>query len=154
VKLVRATVALAAVCLVQILMSRYLPQLARRCDLFTILVVYYGLTRPQPAAMLMGTGAGLVEDSLLGALLGLSGFKKTLIAYLVGSIGSLFMLNQAVPRFGILVAATLIDPLLDLVLSVALGQVVVLPGLPELLVRGLGNGVLGLFVFWIAARLP
>ena len=153
-KLVRATVALAAVCLVQILMSRYLPQLARRCDLFTILVVYYGLTRPQPAAMLMGTGAGLVEDSLLGALLGLSGFKKTLIAYLVGSIGSLFMLNQAVPRFGILVAATLIDPLLDLVLSVALGQVVVLPGLPELLVRGLGNGVLGLFVFWIAARLP
>ena len=153
-RIARAALALAAVCLAQILLSRYLPQLARRCDLFTILVVYYGLTRPQPAAMLMGTGAGLVEDSLLGALLGLNGFKKTLIAYLVGSIGSLFMLNQAVPRFGILVAATLIDPLLDLALSVALGQAVVLPALSELLVRGLGNGVLGLFVFWIAARLP
>jgi rod shape-determining protein MreD len=153
-KVGRAVLALAAACLVQVLLSRYLPQIARRCDLFTILVVYYGLTRKPVPAMVMGASAGLVEDSLIGSILGLNGFKKTLIAYLVGSIGSLFMLNQAIPRFGILVAATFIDPLIELVLSLALGQGMVLPGVLDLLQKGIGNGVVGLCVFWIAARLP
>lgn len=153
-KIGRGFLALGAACLAQVLLSRYLPALARRCDLFTILVVYYGLTRHRPAAMLMGTGAGLVEDSLVGSILGLNGFKKTLIAYLVASIGSLFMLNQAIPRFGILFAATFIDPFMEMMLSVALGQSFVLPGMFDLLQRGLGNGVVGLLVFWIAARMP
>ncbi len=153
-KIVRGLLALAAACLAQVLLSRYLPLIGRRCDLFTILVVYYGLTRHRPAAMLMGTGAGLVEDSLVGSILGLNGFKKTLIAYLVASFGSLFMLNQAIPRFGILLAATFLDPVLELMLSVALGQGFVLPGMLDLLQRGLGNGVVGLLVFWIASRVP
>ncbi|MFQ5877394.1 MAG: rod shape-determining protein MreD [Acidobacteriota bacterium] len=150
----RGALAVAAACLGHLLLTTYAPWVARRCDLFTILVVYYGLTRPQPAAMLMGTGAGLVQDSLLGSILGLGGFKKTLIAYLVGSIGSLFMLNQAVPRFGILVAATFVEPLAELGLSVAMGQGFVFPTLTDLLQRGLGNGVVGLLVFWGAGRLP
>ena len=153
-RIARGLLALGAACMAQVLLSRYLPSLGRRCDLFTILVVYYGLTRHQPAAMLMGTGAGLVEDSLAGSILGLNGFKKTLIGYLVGSIGSLFMLNQAIPRFGILFAATFIDPLTELMLSLALGQGFVVPGMFDLLQLGLGNGVVGLLVFWIAARIP
>ncbi|HEU4402312.1 MAG TPA: rod shape-determining protein MreD [Candidatus Polarisedimenticolia bacterium] len=153
-KLVRGLATLGASCLAQVLLSRYFPGLSRYCDLFTILVVYYGLTRPQAAAMMMGAGAGLVEDSLVGAILGLNGFKKTLTGYLVGSFGSLFMLNQAIPRFGILFAATLIDPLVELGLTAAMGQSVIVPGMLGLLQRGLGNGVIGLLVFWIAARLP
>ena len=82
--------------------------IARCCDPFTILVVYYGLAHPPRAAILMGTGAGLVQDALVNSILGLNGFKKTLIGYLVGSLGSLFMLNQAIPRFGILFAASLL----------------------------------------------
>ncbi len=151
---VRGVLAVLGVSLVHVLLVDYLPWLARRCDLFTILVVYYGLTRPQPPAMLMGTGAGLVQDSLLGTILGLGGFKKTLIAYLVGSVGSVFMLNQAVPRFGILVGATLLEPLAGLGLSIAMGQGLVFPTIGELIQLGLGNGVVGLVVFWIAARIP
>ncbi len=153
-KFARGVMALGAACLAQVLLSRYLPTLGRRCDLFSVLVVYYGLTRHQAAAMVMGTGAGLVEDSLVGSLLGLNGFKKTLIGYLVGSIGSLFMLNQAIPRFGILFAATFVDPLAELVLSIALGKSFVFPGMLDLLQLGLGNGIVGLLVFWIAARIP
>ena len=153
-KLARGLLALGAACLVQILLSRYLPTLGHRCDLFSILVVYYGLTRHQTAAMMMGSGAGLVQDSLVGSLLGLNGFKKTLIGYLVGSVGSLFMLNQAIPRFGILFGATFLDPLTELVVSVALGRSFVFPALSDLVQLGLGNGVVGLLVFWIAARLP
>lgn len=151
---IRAILAIVATGMAQVLLATYVPALARRCDPFTILVVYYGLTRPQSGAMLMGTGAGLVQDSLLGAILGLGGFKKTLMAYLIGSLGSLFMLNLAIPRFGILVAATILDPLTELGLSVALGQGFLFPGPSELLQRGLGNGIIGLLVFWIAAKLP
>ncbi|MBI4168892.1 MAG: rod shape-determining protein MreD [Acidobacteria bacterium] len=153
-RIARGALALGAAALAQVLLSSYLPALARFCDLFTIVVVYYGLTSRPPAAMVMGTSAGLVEDSLLGAILGLNGFKKTLIAYLVGSAGSLFMLNQAIPRFGILFVASLLDPLAELALSVAMGQGFNFPGAWDLLRRGLGNGVFGLLFFWVAARLP
>ena len=153
-KIVRGLLALGTAALAQALVSNYAPVAAHYCDLFTIVVVYYGLTCPPSAAMAMGTGAGLVEDSLVHAILGMNGFKKTLIGYLVGSFGSLFMLNQPVPRFGILFAATALDPLAELGLSLAMGQNFVVPGTLDLLQRGLGNGVLGLLFFWVAGRLP
>ena len=153
-RIARGVLALGCAALAQALLTRYASGLARYCDLFTIMVVYYGLTCPPAAAMMMGTGAGLVEDCILGSVLGMNGFKKTLIGYLVGSFGSLFMLNQPVPRFGILFAATALDPLAELGLSLAMGQNFVVPGTLDLLQRGLGNGVLGLLFFWVAGRLP
>jgi len=153
-KIARGLFALGASCLAFILLRRYLPSLGTRCDPFTILVVYYGLTRHQAAAMAMGTGAGLIQDSLMGTLLGMNGFKKTLIGYLVGTFGSLFMLNQTIPRFGILFAAAFIDPLAEFVLSLALGRGFVFPRPLEMLQMGFGNGLVGLLVFWIASRIP
>ena len=153
-RIVRGFLALGTAALAQALLSHYVPVAARYCDLFTILVVYYGLTCPPSAAMAMGTGAGLVEDALVGSILGMNGFKKTLIGYLVGTIGSLFMLNQAIQRFGILFAATVFDPLAGWGLSVAVGRSFVFPDTLHLLERGLGNGVLGLLFFWVASRLP
>jgi len=153
-KIGRGVLAIVAVCVTQVLLGRYLPWVAERCDLFTILVVYYGLTRPPGGAMVMGAGSGLVQDALVGSILGLNGFKKTLIGYLVGTLGSLFMLNQAIPRFGILFAATILDQLAELGLSMVMGQSFAFPGVWLLVQRGLGNGVLGLLTFWIAARIP
>jgi rod shape-determining protein MreD len=153
-KFLRALVALGAVCLAQMLLSLHLPAVARRCDLFSIFAVYIALTRPQRPAMLLGSGAGLAQDALADIVLGLNGFKKTLLAYLVGTLGSLFMLNQTVPRFGILFAAAFFDPIAELGLSLAMGQHFVFPGPWDLLQRGLGNGILGLIAFWVAARVP
>lgn len=153
-RILRGALALAGAALAQAFLSRYAPSVARYCDLFLIIVVYFGLTSPPAGAMMMGTGAGLVEDSLVGSVLGMNGFKKTLIGYLVGAFGSLFMLNQPIPRFGILFAATVLDPLAELGLSLALGRSYVFPQTVDLLERGLGNGVIGLLFFWAAARMP
>jgi rod shape-determining protein MreD len=152
-KIARAVVTLMAVALVQMLLSLHLPAVARRCDLFSIFAVYVALTRPQRTAMLLGAGGGLVQDALTGAVLGLNGFKKTLLTYLVGTLGSLFMMNQTVPRFGILFASAFFDPLTELGLSLAMGQHYVFPGPWELFQRGLGSGVIGLLAFWLAARI-
>jgi rod shape-determining protein MreD len=153
-KFVRALLGLGAVCLVQMLLSQHLPEVARKCDLFSVFAVYIALTRPHRPAMMIGCGAGLVQDALADAFLGLNGFKKTLLTYLVGTLGSLFMLNQVVPRFGILFAAAFFDPLAELGLSLAMGQHFIFPGPWDLLARGLANGVIGLTVFWIAAKVP
>lgn len=153
-RLLRACAGLALVCLAQMLLGQHLPSLARRCDLFSVFTVFIALTRPQRPAMVIGAGAGLVEDALTAAVLGLNGFKKTLLAYLVGTLGSLFMLNQTVPRFGILFASALFDPLAELGLSLAMGQHYVFPAPGDLLLLGVGNGVVGLAAFWLAARLP
>jgi cell shape-determining protein MreD len=96
----------------------------------------------------------LAQDALVGSILGLNGFSKTLIGYLVGTIGSFFVLNQAIPRFGILFMATMVDPVAELALSLVMGQSFAFPGLWELIQRGLGNGILGLLAFWIAPRVP
>ena len=151
-RLVRGALTLGVTGLLQLLLLRYLPEIGKRCDLFTILVVYYGLTSPPAAAMAMGTGAGLVQDSLLRVVLGLNGFKKTLIGYLSGSIGSLFMLNQPLPRFALLFVVTVLDPLADLGLSSVVGQRFVFPETWVVLERGIGNGLVGLCAFWLAAR--
>ena len=82
----------------------------------------------------------------------MNGFKKTLIGYLAGSIGSLFMLNQPLPRFALLFVVTVLDPLADLGLSSVIGRSFVFPETWVVLQRGLGNGVIGLLAFWAAAR--
>lgn len=153
-RLLRVLLALGAVCLLQMLLGLHLPAVARRCDLFSIFTVYIALTRPQRPALILASGAGLAQDALVDAILGLNGFKKTLLAYLVGTLGSLFMLNQTVPRFGILFATAFFEPLADLGLALAMGQHLLFPGPWDLLQRGLGNGLVGLLAFWIAARLP
>lgn len=152
--LLRALAGLAIVCLAQMLIGQHFPGLARRCDLFSVYVVYIALTRPARPAMLIGGGAGLLQDALTGVVLGLNGFKKTLLGFLVGTLGSLFMLNQPVPRFSILFAAAIFDPLAEWALSLAMGQHFVFPAPMDLALLGIGNGILGLAAFWIAARVP
>lgn len=152
--LVRALAGLAIVCLAQMLIGQHLPGLARRCDLFSVYVVYIALTRPARPAMAIGGGAGLLQDALTGVVLGLNGFKKTLLGFLVGTLGSLFMLNQPVPRFSILFAAAIFDPLAEWGLSLAMGQHYVFPAPMDLALLGIGNGIIGLAAFWIAARVP
>jgi rod shape-determining protein MreD len=150
----KALLGLAAAALAQMLLGQHAPAFAERCDLFTIFTVYAALTRPPRTAVVLGSAAGLLQDALTGVVLGLNGFKKTLLAYLVGTLGSLFMLNQPVPRFGILFAAAFFDPIASLLLSLAMGQHHVFPGFGDLVVRGLTNGLVGLVTFWVAGRLP
>lgn len=150
----KALLGLAGVALVQMLLGQHAPSVAQRCDLFAVYTVYIALTRPPRTAVVLGSVTGLLQDSLTGVVLGLNGFKKTLLAYLTGALGSLFMFNQPVPRFGILFAAAFFDPIASLLLSLAMGQQHSFPGFGDLALRGLANGVIGLVTFWVAARVP
>jgi len=137
----------------QFLLTKYLPGLGESVDLFTILVVYYAVTRRQMSVMLIGTSAGLIEDVFTHAILGVNAFKKTLVGYLMGTLGSVFMLNQPLPRLGILFAATLLEAFTEVGLYLILGQHAVLPSAGALIRQGIGNGIWGALIFWIVAKM-
>ncbi len=137
----------------QILLVRYLPAVGASVDLFTVLVMYYAVTRRRIGVMVMGTTAGLVEDLLAHTFLGMNAFKKTLVGYLVGMLGSFFVLSQPLPRFGVLVLATILEALTEAGLVLVLGQNLVLPSVTDLLRLGLGNGIAGVLAYWAVSKM-
>ncbi|HEV8376719.1 MAG TPA: rod shape-determining protein MreD, partial [Candidatus Polarisedimenticolia bacterium] len=136
----------------QLLLSKYLPTVGRMVDLYTVLVLYYAVTRRRVAVMVMGTTAGLVEDLLASPVLGVNAFKKTLVGYVMGTLGTYFMLNQPLPRFGVLFLATLLEALTEAGLFLVLGQHAVLPSTGDLVRLGMGNGVAGIIAYWLASK--
>ena len=137
----------------QILLSRYFPALGKMVDLYTVLVLYYAVTRRRVAVMFMGTTAGLVEDLLTHTVLGMNAFKKTLVGYVMGTLGSFFMLSQPLPRFGILFLATVLEALTEAGLVLVLGQHLVFPTAGDLIRLGMGNGLAGILIYWLVSKL-
>ena len=141
----------AAVC--QLLLVRYISAVGRSVDLFTVLVIFYAVTRRRIRVMVMGTAAGLAEDLLAHTFLGMNAFKKTLVGYLMGMLGSFFVLSQPLPRFGILILATLLEALIEAGLVLVLGQNLVVPGATDLLRLCLGNGIAGILGYYAVSKL-
>lgn len=68
-------------------------------DLVLIVVIYVGLTFGPVLGLLAGTGAGLVQDALSSGLLGVGGLAKTIVGFVVGVIGTQFIVVSPLPRF-------------------------------------------------------
>jgi rod shape-determining protein MreD len=149
----RGIAGLAAAAGCQFLLVRYLPALGRSVDLYTVLVMFYAVTRRRIGVMMMGTAAGLTEDLFAHAFLGMNAFKKTLVGYLMGTLGTFFMLSQPLPRFGVLVVATLLEALTEAGLILVLGQHMAFPGLGDLVRLGLGNGIAGILGYWAVSKM-
>jgi len=149
----RGGLALGGAAAGQFLVTRFLPELGRSLDFFTVLVVYYAVTRRRVGVILIGTSAGLVQDLFAHTILGVNAFKKTLVGYLMGTLGSLFIVNQPLPRFGILFVATLLDALVEVGLILVLGQHPVVPPAGDLIRLGIGNGISGSVIYWMVGRL-
>jgi rod shape-determining protein MreD len=135
----------------QIVLSEFLPSIHRYVDLYLIIVVYISVRRSQGHALLMGAGAGLLQDVFNHVLLGVNSFSKCLLAFVISGLGSRFMLNQPLPQFGALVLGTLAEFGIAWALLSMLGQKVPEPVI--LLQRSLANGVAGLVLFLLLNRL-
>lgn len=76
-------------------------------DLPLLVVIYFGLSRRNPATgLLLGTVIGLMQDSLSGPTvpLGLYGIAKTMIGYLASSIGARLDTEHPAARFALTLA--------------------------------------------------
>jgi rod shape-determining protein MreD len=96
-------------------------------DLPLVFAVYYGFTLGKPIpCMLIGSGLGLMQDSLSGAAMGTNGFSKTLIAFLAASAVSKLNIDQPIARILALFLFSLGDGLVISILGLVVGPT---PGL-------------------------
>lgn len=90
-------------------------------DLVLVVVVYVALSGGAVAGLWTGTVGGLAQDTLSGGIVGVSGLTKTLVGFLVGVIGSQFIVAPLGHRFVIYVAATALHAACFLGLYATLG---------------------------------
>jgi len=123
-------------------------------NLVLVVVVYTGLAFGAAGGLVAGSVGGLIQDSLAGGIIGIGGFSKTLVGFLVGVLGAQFIVSQTLPRFVMFVGATIVHEacfqalysLVDarpfrLVYSAVLAQAVI-------------NGVIGVLAFMVVERGP
>jgi rod shape-determining protein MreD len=147
----RALAAIAAARAAPVILQTAAPWARNEVDVFLLVVVYYAVSRSRVQAIIMGACAGLMQDVFASQYLGFHAFVKIGVAYLIGGLGSRFMLNQSFPQFGSLALATLLDGTLSAVLAS-------LAGLPPqvhigaMLRQALLNGLVGMIVFSVVRR--
>ena len=77
-------------------------------NLVLVVVVYGALSFGRGRRPGDGTVGGLMQDALAGGIVGIGGFAKTLVGFLVGWLGAQFIVSQPLPRFVMFVAATIL----------------------------------------------
>ena len=126
--------------LLQYLLPNYLP-FFKYIDLPLVVTVYFGLQRNPVLGMLMGVALGIGGDAIIGGVLGVGGFSKTLIGYLVAMASVKLSLENPLVRVVVVAIASAANTLL----FAALYQMLELP------LRGASTlGELGKMIGWRA----
>ena len=90
---------------VQYLLPRYLP-FFRYIDLALIVTVYIALQRAPMLGMVTGCAAGLGSDAIVGGTLGVGGFSRTLIGYVVAMVSIKLALENPLMRLAVVAVAS------------------------------------------------
>jgi len=133
----------------QLFLSGPWPATVVLFDFPLLVVLYYGLDCGPVAALALGAGVGIVQDSLTGSLLGAGAVSRGLVGYVIGTAGLRFDLTRPLSQLLVIAGGTLSVRLLELLTLFVMGRQLALPPLPELLAGVAGNTVIG----WTAYRL-
>lgn len=153
-KALRMLGVVAGALLVQTTLARVLVRGAIGVDLVLVAVVFLSLKAGPTPGILTGTAAGLAQDALTTGIVGIGGLAKSIVGYLVGTIGRAFIVAQPVPRFLVFFGATVVEMAI-----VASFRVVLDPGphavpVGAIVAQALGNSLVGVVVFQIAESVP
>jgi len=74
-------------------------------DLALLITVYFSLQRAPMSGMLVGVVGGIGQDAIGGGILGVQGFAKTLLGYLVAIASIRFSLENPLARLGVVAVA-------------------------------------------------
>lgn len=112
-------------------------------DLVLVVVVYVALAAGPVAGLWTGTLGGLAQDTLSGGIVGVSGLTKTVVGFVVGQVGSQFIVEQPWYRFAIYFAATLVHAFCFLGLYAVLGSGGWRVPVAGVFAQALGNAIVG-----------
>lgn len=110
----------------------------RYLDLVLIVTVYSSFGRDPIRAMLVGAGAGLVQDTFSGGILGTQSFIKTFIGFLAGLLSVRIALDNPLPRLIAMAGASVLNGLIFVGLHWIFGIHLISPPIGQNLTRQLG----------------
>ncbi len=152
-RLLRGILALAICLCLEAAMGRWVPSSLRYVDVMLVPVAWYGIARSQRSAMLTGCVAGLIQDAWFEtAVFGINGFKKTLLGFVLGGLGSRFDINQGVGWVLAGMILPIADRLLEAGLLRLLDRAVGSVDPIEMLIRAGAGGLLVAAAFSILVR--
>ena len=123
-------------------------------DLVLIVVVYIAIKSGPVTGLLAGTVAGLIQDALSSGVLGIGGLAKTIVGFLSGSLGTQFIVTAPLPRFLILVVATVLHAAIFMGLYTLLNLRQFPAPYPAIVGQAFGNAFVGVVAFQMIEWLP
>jgi rod shape-determining protein MreD len=123
-------------------------------NLVLVVVVYAGLAFGPGGGLVAGTIGGLIQDSLAGGIVGVGGFAKSLVGFLVGFLGAQFIVSHTLPRFLMFVAATVVhEACFQLLYSLVEARPFRL-AYSAVFTQAAINGLIGIIAFLVVERGP
>jgi rod shape-determining protein MreD len=123
-------------------------------DLVLIVVVYLALISGPVTGLLLGTVAGLVQDSLSSGIIGIGGLAKTVVGFVAGVLGTQFIVTAPLSRFIVFVLATVLHAGVFMGLYTLLGLRQFDDPWAAVLMQAVGNGFLGVVGAQLVELLP
>lgn len=111
----RSLIALAVALGIEGLVGRVFPGALGYLDLMLVVVAYIAIRGSQRSAMMAGCAGGLLHDAWFQiGVFGISGFKKTLLAWVVGGLATRLDLNHGPGRLAVGVVLSVADEFLEI----------------------------------------
>jgi len=154
---VRGAVAAAAIVVAlaaQTTLSNVLFRGGTSIDLVLIVVVYIAIKSGAVTGLLAGTIAGLIQDALSSGILGIGGLAKTIVGFLAGVLGTQFIVTAPLPRFLLLLLATVLHAAIFMGLYTLLNLRQFTLAYPQMAAQALGNAFVGVIGFQVIEWLP
>jgi rod shape-determining protein MreD len=154
VKIARAFGAIVLAIVLQTTLARLLVGGTVALDLVLAVVVYVALTSGPATGLLAGAVAGLAQDALTSGIIGIGGLANTVVGYVIGVIGTQFIVAKPIPRFVVFVGATILHAVIFMGSYELLG--VRHFGFPYagVLSQAAANGAAGVVLFQAIEMLP
>lgn len=153
----RSAAAVAAI-LIAIALQTTLASLVFRgntaIDLVLIVVVFVAIKSGPVTGLLAGTVAGLIQDALSSGILGIGGLAKTIVGFLSGVLGTQFIVTAPLPRFLLLLVATVLHAAIFIGLYTLLDLRQFPAPYPAIVGQAFGNAFVGVIAFQVIEWFP
>jgi rod shape-determining protein MreD len=154
VRIAAALAAIAAALALQTTLASLVIRGTAALDLVLIVVVYIALTSGPVTGLLLGSAAGLIQDSLSSGIIGIGGLAKTIVGFVAGMLGTQFILTAPLSRFVVFVMATILHATVFMGLYILLDLRQFDAPYSAVLSQAVGNGFLGVVAAQLVELLP
>jgi len=154
VKALRVVLTVAAAVILQMALARFAIGGRWSFDLVLVGVVYASLFWGPVSGMWAGTLGGLMQDALVGDVVGVGGLAKTIAGFGAGVAGAQFIVARPLARAGIVAVVTIAHRLIIVgLLAVTDQNWAGVPWTAMVIEAGL-NAAAGLVAFQVTVMLP